>query len=81
MLMAEAGKVHEDNRADPVPYIFCSTKEVFFGVRQLAAALNRAKFPPRQLADVVAREAGHRELLPPRPRIYRASKLARSNLE
>jgi hypothetical protein len=50
-------------------------------VRQLAAALNRAKFPPRQLADVVAREAGHRELLPPRPRIYRASKLARSNLE
>jgi hypothetical protein len=64
-----------------VPHLLRWTQELCFGVRQLAAALNRVELPPRQLAAVVPpqQETGHRELLPLRPRIYCASKLARGN--
>jgi len=41
-------------QADRVPYLFCWTQGACFGVRQLAAALNRAELPPRQLAAVAS---------------------------
>jgi hypothetical protein len=69
--------------ADRVPYLLRWTQEVCFGVWQLAAALHRVELLLRQLAAVLSpqQESGPRELLPPRPRIYCASKLARGNLE